>query len=163
MATTGMTSAQDSLLLATIVPTSPSPTMRSASPAIEAAPAAANVPAATRRAEPAATPSPPATATPAKESTRERRAREARERDAARLAAAVPAVVATGKVRIAVSPWGQVEVDGVPSGAAPPLTELTLAEGRHQIVVRNGEFTPFVASVDVVAGQPISLRHKFGS
>ena len=163
MAMTSTTSAQDSLLLATIVPTSPSPTMRSASPVIEAAPAAATVPAATRRAEPAATPSPPATATPAKESTRERRAREARERDGAGLAAAVPAVVATGKVRIAVSPWGQVEVDGVPSGAAPPLTELTLAEGRHQIVVRNGEFAPFVASIDVVAGQPISLRHKFGS
>jgi hypothetical protein len=162
LATPGTTSAQDSLLLATIVPTAPTLAPRSASPTTEAAPAAAAVPAATRRDAPTTSTSPPAIATPAKESTRERRAREARERDA-KLASSAPAVVATGTVRIAVSPWGQVEVDGVPSGAAPPLTELTLAEGRHQIVVRNGEFAPFVASIDVVAGQPVSLRHKFGS
>ncbi len=163
MAASSMTSAQDSLLLATIVPAapSPSPAPRSAAPPTQAAPA---VPTATRRDVPTASTLPPVVvAAPPKESTRERRAREARERDAARLAAAVPVVVATGKVRIAVSPWGQVEVDGVPSGAAPPLTELTLVEGRHQIVVRNGEFAPFVALIDVVAGQPISLRHKFGS
>ena len=159
MATPSMTSAQDSLLLATIVPTAPAMAPRSAAPTTEAVPATT---AATRRAEPAAIASPPTVATPAKESTRERRAREARERDA-RLASAAPAAVATGTVRIAVSPWGQVEVDGVPSGAAPPLTELTLAAGRHQIVVRNGEFAPFVALIDVVAGQAMSLRHKFGS
>jgi hypothetical protein len=161
MSTPAMTSAQDSLLLATVVPTAPTPARRSAAPTTEAVPA---VPAATRRDAPTAITSPPAVAT-TKESTRERRAREAREareRDA-KLASAVPATVATGTVRIAVSPWGQVEVDGVPSGAAPPLTELTLAEGRHQIVVRNGEFAPFVAAVDVVAGQPLFLRHKFGS
>ncbi len=159
MATPAITSAHDSLLLATIVPTAPTLALRRAAPATEVAPA---VPAATHRDAPATITSPPAITPPTKESTRERRAREARERDA-RLAAAMPVAPATGTVRIAVSPWGQVEVDGVPSGAAPPLTELTLAEGRHQIVVRNGEFTPFVAMIDVVAGQPISLRHKFGS
>jgi hypothetical protein len=73
-----------------------------------------------------------------------------------------PAAVATGTVRIAISPWGNVEVDGAASGVAPPLTELTLAEGRHQIVVRNGDFAPFVATVNVVAGQTASIRHKFG-
>ena len=158
-ATPGTTSAQDSLLLATIVPTAPAMAMRGAAPATEVvAPTAATI----RRAEPTVSVSPPAVTAPAKETTRERRAREAREREA-RLASAMPAALATGTVRIAVSPWGQVEVDGVPSGAAPPLTELTLAEGRHQIVVRNGDFAPFVASIDVVAGQPVSLRHRFGS
>ena len=70
---------------------------------------------------------------------------------------------ATGTVRIAISPWGLVEVDGASSGAAPPITELTLAEGRHQIVIRNGDYPPYTASVNVTAGQTISLRHKFGS
>jgi hypothetical protein len=110
--------------------------------------------------------SPPAGAAPPKESAKERKAREAKERDAKeqlRLAAATPAIVATGTVRIAVSPWGNVEVDGAASGAAPPLTQLTLAEGRHQIVVRNGDFAPFVATINVVAGQTTSIRHKFGS
>jgi serine/threonine-protein kinase len=80
----------------------------------------------------------------------------------ARLANAPLAAPPTGTIRIAISPWGNVEVDGAPAGAAPPLTELTLAEGRHQIVVRNGDFAPFVASVNVTAGQTTSLRHKFG-
>jgi eukaryotic-like serine/threonine-protein kinase len=71
--------------------------------------------------------------------------------------------VATGTLKIAISPWGQVEVDGSPSGAAPPLTELTLAEGRHQIVIRNGDYAPYVTSVVVPAGQTVALRYKFGS
>jgi hypothetical protein len=78
-------------------------------------------------------------------------------------AAATPAIAATGTVRIAISPWGNVEIDGAASGAAPPLTEMKLAEGRHQIVVRNGDFAPFVATINVVAGQTTSIRHKFGS
>ena len=147
-------SMQDSLLLATIVPTTPTLALRSAAPTVDATPAIAT-PTARRNDTVTA-----AAVAPIKEASKERRAREARERDA-RVAAATPAAVATGTVRIAVSPWGQVEVDGVPSGAAPPLTELNLAQGRHQIVVRNGEFAPFVASIDVVAGQAVSLRHKF--
>ncbi len=66
-------------------------------------------------------------------------------------------------MKIAISPWGLVEVDGAASGAAPPITELTLPEGRHQIVVRNGDFAPYTASINVTAGQTVSLRHKFGS
>ena len=101
-----------------------------------------------------------------KESSVERRAREARERDARLHAATPPApavVAATGVVRIAVSPWGRVEVDGTAAGVAPPLNELTLAEGRHQIVIRNEDFPPYSASVNVTAGQPVSLKYKFGS
>ena len=66
-------------------------------------------------------------------------------------------------VRIAVSPWGLVEVDGTSSGAAPPITELTLAEGKHQIVVRNGDYPAYTTQVNVTAGQIVTLRHKFGS
>jgi serine/threonine-protein kinase len=102
-----------------------------------------------------------------RESTKDRRAREAREREArdneARAAAARLIAPPTGTVKIAISPWGLVEVDGAASGAAPPITELTLAEGRHQIVVRNGDFAPYTASINVTAGQTVSLRHKFGS
>ena len=132
-----------------------------------AAEPATATPSTARKAESPATAAPAgAVVPPAKESAKERKAREAKEREARdrdRLAAASPAIAATGTVRIAVSPWGNVEVDGTSSGAAPPLTELTLAEGRHQIVVRNGDFAPFVATINVVAGQTTSIRHKFGS
>jgi serine/threonine-protein kinase len=116
----------------------------------------------------AATPTlPRATATAPRESAKDRRTREAREREArdndAKAAAARALPPATGTVKIAISPWGLVEVDGAPSGAAPPITELALSEGRHQIVVRNGDFAPYTASVNVIAGQTVSLRHKFGS
>jgi len=95
-----------------------------------------------------------------KETPKERRARESRERDT-RLAAAGPA--ATGMLRLAISPWGQVEVDGKPMGTAPPLNELTLSEGRHTITIRNDEFPPYTSSVTVVPGQPVSLKYRFGS
>lgn len=90
-----------------------------------------------------------------KETAKERRARE-RE---ARLAAGA----ATGVLRIAVSPWGQVEVDGKPAGIAPPLNELTLSEGRHTITIRNDEFPPYSSSVNIIPGQAVSLKHRFGS
>jgi eukaryotic-like serine/threonine-protein kinase len=158
------TNAADALLLATIVPTA----MAAPEPAPAAAAmhdaATATVP--TRRVEPVAA-TPLGTATP-RESTKDRRAREAREREArdrdtqiAAAAALMPPAV--GTVKMAISPWGQVEVDGAPSGASPPLTELKLSEGRHQIVVRNGDFAPYSASVNVVGGQVVSLRYKFGS
>jgi len=116
----------------------------------------------------AAAPIAPAPATPPRESAKDKKAREGREREAreneARVAAAARLVApATGTVKIAISPWGLVEVDGAASGAAPPITELTLAEGRHQIVVRNGDYAPHTVSINVTAGQTISVRHKFGS
>ena len=106
---------------------------------------------------------------PPPESAKERRARE-REARAAATASAKPAAAArpaaalpTGVVRIAVSPWGQVEVDGAPAGTAPPLNELTLPEGKHQITLRNEDFPAFTTTVNVVPGQPVAIKHKFGS
>jgi hypothetical protein len=162
-ATESSPSNADALLLATIVPTPPSPG-QFAAPGGDAE--ASATPAQPRHGESAnAGGIANATAPALRESAKDRRAREARERDAkdreARAALAAP--VATGTLKIAISPWGQVEVDGSPSGAAPPLTELTLAEGRHQIVIRNGDYAPYVTSVVVPAGQTVALRYKFGS
>jgi serine/threonine-protein kinase len=155
----------DSLLLATIVPMHLRSAPAAANPGQATAPVSvgsAALPA--RRPETSAAAAPASTGNP-RESARDKRAREAREREAkereSRVAVAPP--LPTGTVRLAVSPWGQVEVDGASSGAAPPLTSLTLAEGKHQIVVRNGDYPPFVASVEVTAGQVITLRHRFGS
>ena len=134
----------------------------SAAAAIEAPTSAAVVtppPAIVAPAPKAPVPRATAAAPPPKETARERRMREAQ----ARAAAATPAVVALGTVRIAVSPWGSVEVDGTAVGTTPPLNELTLTEGPHQITVRNADFPPYSANVNVVPGQPVTLRHRFGS
>jgi tRNA A-37 threonylcarbamoyl transferase component Bud32 len=88
-------------------------------------------------------------------------------RDAAPPAAAPPSTTApspsVGTVQIAVSPWGQVEVDGKPAGTTPPLSRLTLPVGTHQIVVRNDDFPPYSTSVTVSEEKPVTLRHRFGS
>ncbi|MES2888636.1 MAG: protein kinase [Pseudomonadota bacterium] len=112
----------------------------------------------------AATPKTTPTGTPGiravRETARERKAREAKEASA-KPATSAPA--ATGLVRLAVSPWGQVEVNGTPMGTVPPLNELNLPEGRHQITIRNTDFPPHTVSVKVAPGQPVSIKHRFGS
>ncbi|MDE2504121.1 MAG: serine/threonine protein kinase, partial [Burkholderiales bacterium] len=89
-----------------------------------------------------------------------RAAGAARRHAAAR--AAVQAPPATGVLRLAISPWGQVEVDGAPVGTTPPLSRLTLPEGAHRITVRNGAAPAYTATVQVDAGVPATLRHHFG-
>lgn len=124
------------------------------------------VPAVAAKAPPAIRPAPKAThaagRTAAQESTQERRAREARELKARALASVAAATPATGVLQLAISPWGQVEVDGKPAGTSPPLIELSLPEGTHQITIRNADLPAFSRSVKVVPGQPVSLKHRFG-
>lgn len=109
---------------------------------------------------------PPATvaaeARPAGRETTGRRA-PAGAAPAAAPVAAAPAPAATGTVALAVSPWAHVEVDGAPAGTVPPLNRLTLTEGRHTITLRNDEFPAHTVTVQVTAGQPVTIRHKFGS
>jgi serine/threonine-protein kinase len=79
-------------------------------------------------------------------------------------AAATPAAApALGQVQIAISPWGEVEVDGRPAGIAPPLVKLELAEGSHQVTVRNGDFPPYTTRVEVHPDKPAVIKHRFGS
>lgn len=125
----------------TTAPTPPAPALAPPAPAL-ASPAPARVAPATAR-----------------DAARERRARDARS------AAPAPAggAPALGTVKVAVSPWGTVEVDGTPVGTTPPLNELTLPEGRHQITIRNTDFPAYTTSVTVTAGQAVTLKHRFGS
>jgi eukaryotic-like serine/threonine-protein kinase len=104
--------------------------------------------------------------TDAAETARNRERRPAPE--AAAIPVAKPIAVAApaptkGIVQLAISPWGQVEIDGVAAGTTPPLSRLTLPTGKHQIVVRNEDFPPFTTTVTVDDDKPVTLRHRFGS
>ncbi len=69
--------------------------------------------------------------------------------------------VTTGKLRLAVSPWGQIEVNGKNMGVSPPLTQLTLGTGEHVVVVRNADFAARSFRFKIVAGKTQRLEHKF--
>lgn len=78
-------------------------------------------------------------------------------------ATAATAAPVTGSVQLAISPWGQVEVNGQEAGTTPPLARLTLSEGTHNITVRNEDFPPYTVTVQVQADKPVVVRHRFGN
>ncbi len=74
---------------------------------------------------------------------------------------AAPALQPKGLLRIDVSPWAQIEVDGIAIGTAPPLSQLALPEGRHTITLRHGDAPAHSVGVEVAAGQPVVVAHRF--
>ncbi len=81
-------------------------------------------------------------------------ARRARQRALAN--ARTPAVVA-----LAITPGGEVLVNGQVRGLTPPLKALELAPGRHTIVVRTDEHAPLTTRVELAPGERFTLRHDF--
>ncbi|MGE5639599.1 MAG: adenylate/guanylate cyclase domain-containing protein, partial [Clostridia bacterium] len=73
-------------------------------------------------------------------------------------AAASPA---TGRVVLAVAPWGEVLVDGQSRGVSPPVQMVELPAGPHSIELRNGEFPPFQQKIVVKPGEPVRVQHRF--
>jgi len=78
------------------------------------------------------------------------------------VAAAEPvAPLPPGYVQLAISPWGQVEVDGAAVGITPPMNRLSLPAGSHTITIRNGELPPLVRVIDVSADHLVTIKHRF--
>jgi serine/threonine-protein kinase len=69
----------------------------------------------------------------------------------------------TGKIVLAVSPWGEVYVDGRLRGTTPPLAEVELPPGRHRVEIRNSAQLPFHTFVELQAGQTQPIRHSFSN
>jgi hypothetical protein len=68
---------------------------------------------------------------------------------------------AHASVALAISPWGEVFVDGKSIGVSPPLNEIELLPGSRVIEIRNGDFPPFTQRVELKAQQRIKIRYKF--
>lgn len=67
-----------------------------------------------------------------------------------------------GTIILAVEPRGQVEVNGVPIGATPPMLRLTLPNGAYTITVRNEGFPAYSTGVVVSDDKPVTINHRFG-
>ncbi|WP_084544674.1 serine/threonine-protein kinase [Derxia gummosa] len=76
------------------------------------------------------------------------------------LPAPAPAVIA-GTLEVAVSPWGEVFINGQSRGLTPPLSSLKLAPGSYSIEIRNGDFPTYRTSADIQSNGTTRIRHKF--
>ncbi len=65
-------------------------------------------------------------------------------------------------VRLEVKPRGEVFVNGVSRGRSPPMKELEVQPGRHQLQIRNPGQPPLELTLDLDAGETITIRHTFG-
>jgi serine/threonine-protein kinase len=68
---------------------------------------------------------------------------------------------ATALVLLAISPWGEVYVNGKSVGVSPPLAEVELKPGKHRIEVRNGGFKPYQEDMELGSNQTVRIKHKF--
>jgi class 3 adenylate cyclase len=66
-----------------------------------------------------------------------------------------------GQVQLAVLPWGEVLVNGKTRGVSPPLKVIDLPPGTHTVEIRNANFPPHVARVEVRTGEKTSVKHRF--
>lgn len=71
-----------------------------------------------------------------------------------------PAPLSYGAVSIAVSPWGEVVVDGQNKGVAPPLNRLSLPVGKHKIEIKNGDDN-YAVTIDVNTEKELKVVHHF--
>lgn len=85
------------------------------------------------------------------------------EQESVRTAANQQTAAAAGRasVALAITPWGEVYVDGKRVGVSPPLNEVELVAGRRVIEIRNGDFPPYTQTVELKAQQKIKIRYKF--
>lgn len=74
---------------------------------------------------------------------------------------AKPEAAKPARVRLAISPWGAVYVNGERVGVSPPLRNLELEPGTHRIEIRNTHFPRRVETVELKPGGEATIRHRF--
>ena len=66
-----------------------------------------------------------------------------------------------GTLALAVTPWGEIFVDGKREGVSPPLSELKLAAGRHSVEIRNPGFSTYSQTIEIKPEATQRIKHKF--
>ena len=67
----------------------------------------------------------------------------------------------SARLGLAVSPWGEIYVDGKKRGISPPLTEIKLPPGKHAIEIRNASFPAYADTVNLEANAYLKIKHRF--
>jgi serine/threonine protein kinase len=71
--------------------------------------------------------------------------------------------VSTGSAQLsfAVTPWGDVYLDGKKVGPSPPLKDIKVSAGKHKIEIRNLNFTSYSETVNIKAKSTKRIKHIF--
>jgi len=64
-------------------------------------------------------------------------------------------------VQFAVSPWGDVYLDGKNLGASPPLTSLSITPGKHKVEIKNASFPVYSKTFEAKPNEKLKIIHKF--
>jgi len=64
-------------------------------------------------------------------------------------------------LNLVIVPWGEVYLDGRMQGVSPPLMELQVLAGKHEIKIRNTKFPAFTQIIKVKSGERIKIRYSF--
>jgi class 3 adenylate cyclase len=142
----------------------PEPPQPSATPAAAQTPPPAEPPKPEPRAPVATAPTAPPAAAPAPAAPRTPKPAVRKPATRAASGESTPSAAPpppSGTIQLAISPWGEVIVDGKRRGVSPPLQELELPPGNHTIEIRNTTFPTKVAKITVRSGESVRLRHRF--
>ena len=72
-----------------------------------------------------------------------------------------PPPVRPAVIHLAITPRGDVYVDGVMQGTSPPLTEIEVYPGPHTIEVRNAANPPLRLELSLGSGEEMTITHSF--
>ncbi|MDQ3261075.1 MAG: PEGA domain-containing protein [Pseudomonadota bacterium] len=70
-------------------------------------------------------------------------------------------IIKPATLRLAIKPWGEVYVDGKKVGVTPPLHKIKVPAGKRQIVVRNRNFLPYHATIEIQPDSLLQISHRF--
>ena len=73
-----------------------------------------------------------------------------------RLFPALPAVI-----KLVIKPRGEIFVDGVSKGQAPPLQEIEVTAGKRVVQLRNPGYPPLEINLDLRPGERTTIAHTF--
>jgi serine/threonine-protein kinase len=74
---------------------------------------------------------------------------------------APPPAVANVPVSFDIRPWGEIFIDGRPTGVTPPLMQVEVPAGRHHIEIRHANAPAWQTDVDVQGTSAIHIEHGF--
>jgi class 3 adenylate cyclase len=72
-----------------------------------------------------------------------------------------PPPVRPAVIHLAITPRGDVYIDGMLQGSSPPLTEIEVYPGPHTIEVRNAANPPLRLELRLGSGEEMTITHSF--